>query len=75
MLGHMGERRVKYAEMAFDMIDKDKDGFVDSEDISRVFESWKHPDVKSNKRRAEDILHEVLEVLDNCTSLHVRARR
>ena len=71
ILGKMNERRAKYVEQAFENIDKDKDGFIDSEDISRVFEGWKHPEAKSNKRRPEDLLHNVLEILDNCTSLHV----
>eukprot|EP01022_Parablepharisma_sp_SALTPOND_P017048 TRINITY_DN2640_c0_g1_i1.p2 TRINITY_DN2640_c0_g1~~TRINITY_DN2640_c0_g1_i1.p2 ORF type:complete len:722 (+),score=93.15 TRINITY_DN2640_c0_g1_i1:6000-8165(+) len=74
ILGTMSENRQRYVEAAFDIIDKDKDGIVDSEDISRVFEGWKHPEVKSGKHRAEDILHDVLEVLDNCTALHRGSR-
>lgn len=70
IISPMPENRKKYVEAAFQIADKDKDGIIDSEDISRSFEAWKHPDAKNNKRRPEDILHDVLEVLDNCTALH-----
>ena len=71
ILGPMNDLRKRYIEAAFTNIDKDKDGIIDCEDITRCFEGWKHPLVKANKQRPEDALHEVLEILDNCTSLHV----
>eukprot|EP00826_Nyctotherus_ovalis_P012806 TRINITY_DN1340_c0_g2_i2.p2 TRINITY_DN1340_c0_g2~~TRINITY_DN1340_c0_g2_i2.p2 ORF type:complete len:163 (+),score=38.84 TRINITY_DN1340_c0_g2_i2:221-709(+) len=70
VLGRMSKDRRQLVDAAFSLIDKDNDGVIDRDDIARAFESWKHPDAKSGKRRADDILHDVLEVLDNTTALH-----
>ena len=70
LLGEMSEHRRQLVEAAFPPIDKDNDGIIDREDISRIYEAWKDPGVKSGKRRTDDVLHEVLEVLDNATALH-----
>lgn len=69
----MGERnatRQQYVEAAFNNIDKDRDGVVNKEDIARIFEGWRHEDAKSGKVRADDMLNDVLETLNNVTSLH-----
>ena len=71
VLGKMSERRRRFIEQAYVLIDRDHDGFIDSEDLTRAFEGWKHPEVKSGKKKPDDVLHDIIEVLDNCTALHV----
>ena len=75
IVGQLDARRKAYVEKAFELIDKDKNGRIDDEDISRAFDGWKHPDVKTGKKRQEDLLHEVLEILQLCTVLHVSRGR
>eukprot|EP00831_Metopus_contortus_P059009 TRINITY_DN5105_c0_g1_i2.p1 TRINITY_DN5105_c0_g1~~TRINITY_DN5105_c0_g1_i2.p1 ORF type:complete len:463 (-),score=75.49 TRINITY_DN5105_c0_g1_i2:44-1432(-) len=69
IIGKLSPYRLKYVDTAFNLIDKDEDELISIEDISRAFEGFKHPDVKLGKKRQEDLLHEILECLDLCTSI------
>jgi len=70
ILDKMSTKRRQCVEAAFNNIDKDRDGVINKEDIARIFEGWKHEDAKSRKVRADDMLNDVLETLNNSTSLH-----
>ena len=71
LIGELKGIRLQYIEHAFKQIDKDNNGLISNEDISRAFDGWKHPDVKQGTKKQEDLLHDVLEILELCTSLHV----
>jgi Ca2+-binding EF-hand superfamily protein len=70
IMGKMSTRRWQFVVAAFKNIDKDNDGVVNKEDISRIFEGWKHKDAKSRKVRPDDVLNDVLETLNESTSSH-----
>eukprot|EP00826_Nyctotherus_ovalis_P008157 TRINITY_DN12102_c0_g9_i2.p1 TRINITY_DN12102_c0_g9~~TRINITY_DN12102_c0_g9_i2.p1 ORF type:complete len:472 (-),score=193.05 TRINITY_DN12102_c0_g9_i2:797-2212(-) len=74
ILGRMTPRRKQLVDAAFTNIDKDNDGVANKEDIARIFEGWRHEDAKSGKVRADDMLNDVLETLNNATSLHRGAK-
>ena len=71
IVGELSARRFEYIETAFKLIDKDNNGIISKEDISRTFDGFKHPDVKQGKKTPEDLLHEILDVLDISVNLHV----
>jgi Ca2+-binding EF-hand superfamily protein len=71
LIGELNGRRLQYIETAFKLIDKDNNGLINNEDIARAFDGWKHPEVKQGVKRQEDLLHDVLEILQLCTTLKV----
>jgi len=49
---------------AFKILDRTGDGFVTLDDIRGTYNAAMHPDVKSGKRTAEEILTEFLETFE-----------
>eukprot|EP00736_Rhodelphis_marinus_P011918 Rmarinus@m.15932 len=62
--GVMNERRQKFVNMAFDIIDKDGNGTLELVDIVGTYDASKHPDVISGKRTASEVLREFLDTFD-----------
>eukprot|EP00735_Rhodelphis_limneticus_P008607 TRINITY_DN2171_c0_g1::TRINITY_DN2171_c0_g1_i2::g.12795::m.12795 TRINITY_DN2171_c0_g1::TRINITY_DN2171_c0_g1_i2::g.12795 ORF type:complete len:367 (-),score=151.70,sp/Q6P8Y1/CAPSL_MOUSE/39.29/1e-40,EF-hand_7/PF13499.1/3.7e-07,EF-hand_7/PF13499.1/7.2e-08,EF-hand_6/PF13405.1/0.0019,EF-hand_6/PF13405.1/0.00028,EF-hand_6/PF13405.1/0.13,EF-hand_6/PF13405.1/0.44,EF-hand_1/PF00036.27/0.0014,EF-hand_1/PF00036.27/2.1e-05,EF-hand_1/PF00036.27/0.062,EF-hand_1/PF00036.27/5.4,EF-hand_1/PF00036.27/4.6e+03,EF-h len=62
--GVMNEHRQKFVNMAFDILDKDKSGFLELCDIVGVYDASKHPDVIGGKRSASEVLREFLDTFD-----------
>jgi hypothetical protein len=60
----MNEYRKKFCLMAFDMMDSDKSGLLEIEDIRAKYNAKKHPDVKSGKKTEDEVLLEFLETFE-----------
>ena len=64
ILGPMNNRRVALVKKAFGVIDKDRSGILDINDIKGTYNAKKHPDVLSGKQTEEDILMEFLDTFE-----------
>lgn len=62
--GEMNERREQMALLAFDVIDKDKSGILDIDDITEAYDTSKHPDVLAGKKTKGAVLREFLDTFD-----------
>ncbi len=60
----MNERRRNLVLQAFQILDADKSGVVELNDIMAKYDASKHPDVKTGKRTKEDVLSEFLDTFD-----------
>jgi len=63
--------RRKLCERAFNIMDKDKSGVLNLEDIKGVYNAKKHPDVIQGKRTEDEILGEFLDTFELHYSLNV----
>ena len=63
--GEMNDFRKGYALKAFAIMDKDKSGTLDINDIRQVYNAKDHPDVKSGKKTEDEILMEFLETFED----------
>lgn len=52
------------AEKAFKIMDKDKSGTLNIDDIKGVYNAKKHPDVISRKKTEEEVLGEFLDTFE-----------
>ena len=64
IMGPMNPRRVALTKKAFAIIDLDKSGILDINDIRTRYNAKKHPDVMSGKQTEEDILYEFLDTFE-----------
>lgn len=62
--GHLNDRRRNLVLQAFEIMDNDKNGFIDLRDISAKYDASKHPDVIAGKRSTESVLSEFLDTFD-----------
>ncbi|TMW57501.1 hypothetical protein Poli38472_003426 [Pythium oligandrum] len=60
----MNERRMLFVRMAFDILDKDRNGVLEVSDIVDVYDARKHPDVLSGRKTERDVFTEFLESFD-----------
>jgi hypothetical protein len=67
----MNNFRRNLAEKAFRIMDKDKSGTLNIEDIKGVYNGKKHPDVIAGKKTEEEILGEFLDTFELHYSLNV----
>ena len=51
---------MKYINMAYDKLDKNKDGRITLEDIAGTYDATKHPDVLGGKKTPEQVYCEFL---------------
>lgn len=51
--GPMNQNRKKYVGQAYNKLDKDKNGYIDINDIKGVYNASKHPDVLQGKKTEE----------------------
>ena len=56
---------------AFKIMDKDKSGVLDMDDIKEVYNAKKHPDVIAGKKTEQEILGEFLDTFEMHYSLNV----
>ena len=61
----MNPRRVAVAKKAFAILDKDKSGKIDINDIRQSYNAKQHPDVQSGKKTEDDILTEFLDTFED----------
>ena len=64
IMGEMNSRRKNLVRKAFGMIDLDKSGILDMNDIKTRYNAKKHPDVMSGKRTEEEVLYEFLDTFE-----------
>ncbi len=62
--GPMNAFRRALSMKAFNIMDKDKSGVIDINDIKGVYNAKFHPDVKAGKRTEDDVLGEFLETFE-----------
>lgn len=62
--GQLNERRKGLVLLAYQRLDADKSGIVDLEDIKKLYDGKKHPDVIAGKRTEESVLAEFLDTFD-----------
>lgn len=67
--GPMNDFRKMLVMKAFNIMDKDKSGVLDMNDIKGVYNAKFHPDVKAGKRTEEEILGEFLETFETHHSI------
>jgi len=60
----MNDFRKNLVYQAFNIIDKDKNGYLDIEDIRGVYNGKLHPDVQSGKKTEDDVLLEFLDTFE-----------
>lgn len=60
----MNERRMLFVRMAFDIIDKDRNGVLEVNDIVDVYDARKHPEVISGRKTEQEIFTEFIETFD-----------
>jgi hypothetical protein len=62
--GEMNPFRVGLAKKAFNIMDKDRSGILDLDDIKQAYNAKMHPDVKSGKKKEDDVLLEFLDTFE-----------
>ena len=68
-MGEMNQRRQAIVKKAFAVIDSDKSGVLDINDIKGRYNAKKHPDVIAGKQTEEDILYEFLDTFEESYSV------
>jgi Ca2+-binding EF-hand superfamily protein len=67
----MNQFRRNLCNKAFKIMDKDKSGVLNKDDIKGVYNATKHPDVISGKKTEDDILGEFLDTFEAHYALNV----
>lgn len=60
----MNAFRKRYIKMAYDKLDVNRDGLVKLDDIAKLYDASKHPDVLDGKKTPEDVYLEFLSLWD-----------
>ena len=63
--GVMNARRVAIAKKAYNVMDSDKSGQLDINDIRQTYNAKQHPDVKAGKRTEDEVLGEFLDTFED----------
>lgn len=62
--GEMNDFRKKLCMRAFDVLDVEKNGIIDINDIRHSYNAKQHPDVVAGKKTEDDVLFDFLETFD-----------
>ena len=62
--GDLNASRKRYIKMAYDKLDINKDGLVKLDDISKIYDASKHPDVLSGKKTHDQVFIEFMKLWD-----------
>jgi Ca2+-binding EF-hand superfamily protein len=62
--GKLNERRTQLVLLAFDVLDRDKSGIIEINDIVNIYDASKHPDVISGKKTKAQVFREFLDNFD-----------
>ena len=60
----MNQFRINLCKKAFTIMDKDKSGVLNLDDIKQTYNAKMHPDVKSGKKQEDDVLLEFLDTFE-----------
>lgn len=69
--GDMNERRTRMVHMAYNVLDKDGSGQVTIDDIRLAYDVSYHPDFKSGRKSADDILSDFMQVWETHKRDHI----
>jgi len=50
--------------LAYDKLDVNKDGMVKLDDIAKIYDASRHPEVVSGKKSQEQVLYEFMQLWD-----------
>ena len=64
VVGEMNEFRMNLVKRAFKIMDKDKSGKINLDDIRGVYNAKFHPDVKKGKKTEDEVLAEFLDTFE-----------
>jgi len=67
----MNGTRRNLCQKAFNIMDKDRSGVLNIEDIKGVYNAKKHPDVIQGKKTEDEVLGEFLDTFEMHYSLNV----
>ena len=62
--GDLNEFRTSYIKKAYDKLDVNKDGLVTLEDIAKLYDVSKHPDVMARRKSPEEAYREFMSMWD-----------
>lgn len=65
IVGKMNPTRVAICKKAYAIMDSDKSGQLDINDIRQTYNAKQHPDVKAGKKTEDEILMEFLDTFEN----------
>ncbi len=60
----MNAFRKKYIRLAYEKLDINKDGSVRLDDIAKIYDASKHPDVLQGKKSPEQVFREFMSLWD-----------
>ena len=63
--GEMNSGRVAICKKAYAIMDSDKSGQLDINDIRQTYNAKQHPDVKAGKKTEDEILNEFLDTFED----------
>eukprot|EP00605_Chrysophyceae_sp_TOSAG23-4_P000792 GSChrysophyteH1.ASY1.ANO1.881.1 assembled CDS len=62
--GPLSDRRIHLIDLAYQALDTNGDGIVTAEEVAKLYDASKHPDVITGKRTVDEILTEFLSTFD-----------
>lgn len=65
IVGEMNPRRVAIAKKCFNILDLDKSGKLDINDVRQNYNAKQHPDVQQGKKTEEEVLTEFLDTFED----------
>ncbi len=64
VVGEMNDNRKELVKKAFAKLDKNKSGLVEIEDLRGVYSARNHPDVRSGRKKEDEVLAEFLDTFE-----------
>jgi Ca2+-binding EF-hand superfamily protein len=62
--GKMNEKRLKLVALAYEKLDKNNDGQVTLDDIARIYDASKHPEVRAGRMTEEQVFNQFISMWD-----------
>lgn len=60
----MNALRKRYIKLAYDKLDVNKDGLVKLDDIAKIYDASRHPDVLSGKKTHDEVFIDFMKLWD-----------
>ena len=68
----MSDFRREQVERAFEILDKNNNGIIDTSDIKQVFNAKRHPDVLAGRKSEHSVLQEFMDTFEQHCHLNCR---
>lgn len=62
--GEVNAYRKRYIKLAYEKLDVNKDGLVKLDDIAKIYDASKHPDVITGKKTPDQVFLEFMSLWD-----------